>query len=462
MEREVPPARLIFFVAVGILPGFAYGLVLAYSAPALVCFKNPNCTNLIQPMTEEEGSWFVSILYISQICGTLGSSMLADILGRKTTLVVSTLVSATGWMGIYAARETTTVLVGRLVCGFGTGFGTPTGYMYLSEIATTRWRGCLTILNTFVINIGMMAGLVASSAIDVQDMPLVCTLPLAAFLMLIKFIPESPIWLGKGNQEAKAFQALQRLRQDRVNSGADVLSYYSVEIFAQAQLGLKPYPLAILLQVVFTIGGFGAIYLMLAMKRKTQISIFGSLFTFFILAMGISMKMTNNQVGFKMSESKKVHTPMILKMEKICKGYIDQLEKGGKEFNIQNFMIMYIFGSTNNTEYRTKLFDHWPSYLEDFAACKEIMGYRYPDTLCEEFLNLKLDKDVRILDVACGAGNVAYILKDHGYTNIDGLDPSSGLLKAAQTKKLFKNTFCCYVSQDEKTPIDDSKQIRLE
>ncbi|TRY67353.1 hypothetical protein TCAL_03289 [Tigriopus californicus] len=155
-------------------------------------------------------------------------------------------------------------------------------------------------------------------------------------------------------------------------------------------------------------------------------------------------------------EKKSVHTPMILKMEKICRGYIDQLEKGGKQFNIQNFMMMYIFGATNNTEYRTKLFDHWPTYLEDFAACKEIMGYRYPETLVDEFLSLKLDKNVKILDVACGAGNVPYILKDHGYTNIDGLDPSDGLLKAAQTKSLYKNTFCCYVTPDEKTPIEDN------
>ena len=64
-----------------------------------------------------------------------------------------------------------------------------------------------------------------------------------------------------------------------------------------------------------------------------------------------------------MSDEKKVHEPMVLKMEKICKGYIDQLENGGKEFNFQNFMMMYIFGACMNTEYRTKLFDHWPTVI---------------------------------------------------------------------------------------------------
>jgi len=151
-----------------------------------------------------------------------------------------------------------------------------------------------------------------------------------------------------------------------------------------------------------------------------------------------------------------VNIPMIRKMERICRNYIDQLDNGGKPYNIQNFMMMYIFGSTTNTAYRTRLFDHWPTYLEDFNACKEIMGYKYPETLVEEFLTLDTAKDTKILDVACGPGNVAFILKDHGFTNIDGLDPSQGLLDAAMQKKLYQKTFCCYVSPDEKTPIEDN------
>ena len=44
-------------------------------------------------------------------------------------------------------------------------------------------------------------------------------------------------------------------------------------------------------------------------------------------------------------------------------------------------------------------------------------------------------------------------MKDLGFTNIDGLDPSQGLLDAAMAKKLYQKTFCCYVSPDEKTPV---------
>jgi len=176
------------------------------------------------------------------------------------------------------------------------------------------------------------------------------------------------------------------------------------------------------------------------------------------LAVG-SIRQSSASSGDKESDIQ-VNIPMIRKMERICRNYIDQLEKpGGKQFNIQNFMMMYIFGSTTNTEYRTRLFNHWPTYLEDFNECKEIMGYRYPETLVEEFLSLDVakNKDAKILDVACGPGNVAFILKDHGYANMDGLDPSSGLLAAAMEKGLYKKTFCCYVSPDEETPIEDNQ-----
>ncbi|XP_023328295.1 uncharacterized protein LOC111701299 isoform X3 [Eurytemora carolleeae] len=117
---------------------------------------------------------------------------------------------------------------------------------------------------------------------------------------------------------------------------------------------------------------------------------------------------------------------------------------------------MYILGSTSNTEYRTKLFDRWPTYLEDFQACKSILGYRYPETLCEQFFRLNLKRNSKILDVACGPGNVALILREEGYTHVDGLDPSSGLLAAGEQKGLFNKTFCCFVTPDSKTPIPDN------
>jgi 2-polyprenyl-3-methyl-5-hydroxy-6-metoxy-1,4-benzoquinol methylase len=59
-------------------------------------------------------------------------------------------------------------------------------------------------------------------------------------------------------------------------------------------------------------------------------------------------------------------------------------------------------------------------------------------TISDVFLELNLDRDVRIIDVACGIGIVAEDLAKHGYTNIDGLDPSKGYIEVAKSKGLYK------------------------
>ncbi len=59
-------------------------------------------------------------------------------------------------------------------------------------------------------------------------------------------------------------------------------------------------------------------------------------------------------------------------------------------------------------------------------------------TLSEVFLELNLERGVRVLDVACGVGNMAEDLSHQGYTNIDGLDPVQGYLDTAKSKGLYK------------------------
>ncbi len=44
-------------------------------------------------------------------------------------------------------------------------------------------------------------------------------------------------------------------------------------------------------------------------------------------------------------------------------------------------------------------------------------------------------------------------LRKHGFTNIDGLDPSGTLLQVGRSKGLFDRTCQCFVLPDKPTPI---------
>ena len=97
---------------------------------------------------------------------------------------------------------------------------------------------------------------------------------------------------------------------------------------------------------------------------------------------------------------------MVLKMEKWCRSIIDKMEKGERGGDHQMFLMMLIFGSTYNLEYREKLFNVWPNYLQDMTA----LEYKYPEVVCDELDALKLPKESKILDMACGPGNVGVLV----------------------------------------------------
>ena len=62
------------------------------------------------------------------------------------------------------------------------------------------------------------------------------------------------------------------------------------------------------------------------------------------------------------------------------------------------------------------------------------------------------DFDARILDAGCGTGNMAQILQQMGYRNIDGLDPSSGMLEVARRKRIYRQLHQLFLGADVDLP----------
>ena len=62
------------------------------------------------------------------------------------------------------------------------------------------------------------------------------------------------------------------------------------------------------------------------------------------------------------------------------------------------------------------------------------------------------DFNARILDAGCGTGNMAQILDQMGYANIDGLDPSPGMLDIARSKKIYQNLYSLYLDSEIDLP----------
>jgi len=65
------------------------------------------------------------------------------------------------------------------------------------------------------------------------------------------------------------------------------------------------------------------------------------------------------------------------------------------------------------------------------------------------------DYEAKILDAGCGTGNMAQVLHQMGYRNIEGLDPSAGMLAVAQRKEVYQQLHQLYLDAQIDL-VDDS------
>ena len=62
------------------------------------------------------------------------------------------------------------------------------------------------------------------------------------------------------------------------------------------------------------------------------------------------------------------------------------------------------------------------------------------------------DYDARILDAGCGTGNMAQVMYQMGFNNLEGLDPSAGMLAVAKRKGIYKKLHALYLAADMELP----------
>ena len=60
-QKDAKLFRMIISALIALLPGYSIGMVMSFSAPALINYKDPVRSPLDRPLNDEEGSWFSKI-----------------------------------------------------------------------------------------------------------------------------------------------------------------------------------------------------------------------------------------------------------------------------------------------------------------------------------------------------------------------------------------------------------------
>ncbi|KAJ7972850.1 Sugar transporter ERD6-like [Quillaja saponaria] len=200
------PWMVYFSTFVAVCGSYEFGSCAGYSSPAQDAIVEDVSVTLA------EYSVFGSLLTFGAMIGAISSGPIADFIGRKGAMRVSSGCCVAGWLAICFAQGVLPLDIGRLATGYGMGVFSYVVPIFIAEIAPKNLRGALTTLNQFMICAAVSVSYIIGTVISWRALALTGLIPCAVLLLGLFFIPESPRWLAKTGREKDFISALQKLR----------------------------------------------------------------------------------------------------------------------------------------------------------------------------------------------------------------------------------------------------------
>jgi MFS transporter, SP family, sugar:H+ symporter len=208
-------------VAVATIGGFLFG----YDSGAV----NGTQEGLRNAFNLGEGGlgFTVGSLLIGCFIGAFFAGRLADLMGRRNTMMLAAVLFLVGAILQGVAESHLLFLTARIMGGMAVGAASVLSPAYISEVAPAAIRGRLTTLQQIMIITGLTAAflvnyfLAAGAGASTEQywlgiaawrwMYLMQALPAAIFLVALLFIPESPRYLVSKGRDEKARAVLTSL-----------------------------------------------------------------------------------------------------------------------------------------------------------------------------------------------------------------------------------------------------------
>ncbi|CAK8543430.1 unnamed protein product [Lathyrus sativus] len=204
--KDHHPWMVYFTTFIAVCGSYEFGACVGYSSPTQEAITKDLNLSL------EEYSLFGSILTFGAMIGAITSGPIADFVGRKGAMRVSSAFCIVGWLVIYFSKGPVPLDIGRLATGYGMGVFSYVVPVFIAEIAPKERRGVLTTLNQFMIVIGGSSSFIFGTILSWRTLSIIGLIPTAVLLLGLFFIPESPRWLAKRGHTKDFVAALQILR----------------------------------------------------------------------------------------------------------------------------------------------------------------------------------------------------------------------------------------------------------
>lgn len=214
LDQQEIGSLYIYLAILATIGGFLFGFDSANIGSALVFLPfelGPVGTGIV-----------VAGASLGSFVGALAAGPFTDRFGRKSLLLIDSGLFALGSLVSAFAPEAVTLIIGRLIIGVAIGADSAIATAYIAEFAPKSRRGSLSIIQQWMITIGILAAYViaviilklapdAAKTVDWRILLGIGFIPAIISLLLRARMPESPRWLLERGREADVVEAMKKL-----------------------------------------------------------------------------------------------------------------------------------------------------------------------------------------------------------------------------------------------------------
>ncbi|KAH8417184.1 hypothetical protein KR222_005930, partial [Zaprionus bogoriensis] len=194
---------------------FGYGMTLGFPTiviPAIQGGEGRNEHNGEIVLNKDEISWFSSINLICVPLGCLFSGVLTQPLGKRRAMQFVNLPILAAWLLFHFSTRTEHLYAALCLAGLGGGLMEAPVLTYVAEITEPKYRGILSALGTTCVITGVFVQFILGSLMDWRSVAAVSSAFPVITIVMLCFVPESPIWLIREQRFREAVKSLQWLR----------------------------------------------------------------------------------------------------------------------------------------------------------------------------------------------------------------------------------------------------------
>lgn len=199
--------------AVAIIGGFLQSYITCVIAGALFFIVKEFQLNSFR-----EG-WVASMVLLGALVGSTCSGVLADKLGRRTSLQIAAFLFLISGLGVLLINSFGLLLFFRWVSGLAAGMASILVPLYLGEVAPAPQRGAFVTAFTLALTIGtLMAYFVNYSLASTENwrfMFALASIPAGFQFVALFFFPKSPKWLFMQGQFQEGKKSLYKLHGEK-------------------------------------------------------------------------------------------------------------------------------------------------------------------------------------------------------------------------------------------------------